>query len=196
MRLIVLRHGRTAWNLQGRLQGRADIELDRVGEQEVAAWCCPVAWRDFPCWVSPLRRAGQTAALLGCKSVLVAPELIEMDWGSFEGCRLVDLRAELGADLAANEARGLDFRPPGGESPRDVMTRLVPWLRCRAGDSQDALAITHKGVRRALLALASGWDMLGPPPLKVSNEAALVLDLDAAGALEAADVVAVGCCLA
>lgn len=194
MRLIVLRHGRTAWNLQGRLQGRADIELDRIGEQEVAAWCCPVAWRDFSCWVSPLRRAAQTAALLGYKSVRVAPELIEMDWGTFEGRRLVDLRAELGADLAANEARGLDFRPPGGESPRDVVARLVPWLRSRAGDGQDALAIAHKGVRRALLAMASGWDMLGPPPLKVGNEAALVLELDPSGALELVGDVALGSC--
>lgn len=194
--MIVLRHGRTEWNLQGCLQGRADIGLDPVGEREVAGWCLPAGWRQLPCWVSPLRRARRTAELLGCSAVRVAPELIEMDWGSFEGRRLADLRAQLGPDLAANEARGLDFRPPDGESPREVMGRLVPWLRSRAGDGQAALAITHKGVRRALLALASGWDMLGPPPLKVRNDAALVLDLRASGELEVVGDVALGGCVA
>ncbi|MEZ5865722.1 MAG: histidine phosphatase family protein [Geminicoccaceae bacterium] len=194
MRLIVLRHGRTAWNLEGRLQGRADIGLDPIGMREVGEWRCPGYWRDLPCWVSPLRRARQTADLLGRDVVQIAPELIEMDWGSFEGRRLADLRAEHGSDLAANEARGLDFRPPGGESPREVMGRVAPWLRSRADDGVDALAITHKGVRRALLALASGWDMHGPPPLKVGNHAAMELELDGRGQLAVVGVVALGSC--
>ena len=41
---------------------------------------------------------------------------------------LADLRAELGPAMAENEARGLDFRPPGGESPREVQARLKPFL--------------------------------------------------------------------
>jgi probable phosphoglycerate mutase len=194
MRLIVLRHGRTAWNVQGRLQGRADIDLDPVGRREVSDWRCPEGWRDLPCWVSPLRRARQTADLLGRDDVRVAPELIEMDWGSFEGHRLVDLRVEHGADLATNEARGLDFRPPGGESPREVMARLVPWLRSRADGREGALVVTHKGVRRALLALASGWDMRGPPPFKVGNDAALELEVDVSGRPTVVGVVALRGC--
>ncbi len=192
MLLIALRHGRTAWNRQGRLQGRADTVLDGAGEQEVLGWRCPACWRHLPCWVSPLRRARRTAELLGFEAARVAPELIEMDWGEFEGRRLADLRFELGSHLAANEARGLDFCPPGGESPREVMVRLAPWLRCRADDGHDALAITHKGVRRALLALASGWDMLGPPPLEVADDAALLMEIDSFGALSLVGQAALG----
>ena len=58
----------------------------------------------------------------------VEPRLVEMDWGDYEGYTLAELRAARGVDLAANEARGLDFRPPGGESPRDVQARLAPLL--------------------------------------------------------------------
>lgn len=176
------------------MQGRADIGLDPVGMREVSDWRCPDWWRELPCWISPLRRARETAELLGREVVRVAPELIEMDWGSFEGRRLVDLRAELGPDLAANEARGLDFRPPGGESPREVMDRVRSWLQSIAADGEGALAITHKGVRRALLALASGWDMSGPPPLKVGNDAALELDVDDSGQPAVVGVVVLGTC--
>src|SRR3546814_15044213 len=65
--------------------------------------------------------------------------------------------------MAANEARGLDFRPPGGESPRDVQDRLRPLLAELAAAGADVVAVSHKGVLRALYALASGWDLRGTP---------------------------------
>ena len=49
--------------------------------------------------------------------------------------------------MSENEAAGLDFRPAGGESPRDVQDRLLPWL---AGLRGPTVAVTHKGVIRAL----------------------------------------------
>ncbi len=54
--------------------------------------------------------------------------LIEMDWGDWEGLTLDEICARHGEEFARNEARGLDFRPPGGESPREVLERLRPWL--------------------------------------------------------------------
>ena len=188
MRLMVLRHGATAWNLERRIQGRADPPLSPAGRAEVAAWTLPPGSLDLPCWVSPLQRARETAALLGFVDPLVVAELIEMDWGDFEGETLEHLRAELGATLAANEASGLDFRPPGGESPREVGERLRPWLASLAGLSGAAVVVTHKGVRRTLLALATGWDMRGPPPIKLRDHQALCLDLPASGRLEVRDI--------
>lgn len=174
MRLIVLRHGATVWNAEKRLQGRADPPLSAAGREQVEGWRLRPEWRRLACLVSPLRRARETAALLGFAAPIVAPELIEMDWGSFEGERVADLRRRLGPAMAAMEALGLDFRPPGGESPREVMARLRLWLEALA--EEDAVLVTHKGVRRAFLALATGWDMLGDSTPKLRDHEAMVLE--------------------
>ena len=85
-----------------------------------------------------------------------------MSFGDWEGSTLADLRSIHGPALTALEDRGLDFRSPNGESPREVQDRLKPWLQELAAHG-DGLAITHKGVIRALYALASGWDMQQKP---------------------------------
>lgn len=83
--------------------------------------------------------------------------------------------------MAKLEARGVDFRPPGGESPRDVQARLGPWLTSFANAGRPGVAVTHKGVIRALAALASGWDMTGPAPDKLRAGTAHCFRIDAAG---------------
>jgi probable phosphoglycerate mutase len=83
--------------------------------------------------------------------------------------------------LAELEDRGLDFRAPGGESPRDVQARLRPWLEETAAADADVLAITHKGVIRALYALASGWDMRAKPKERLTDNAVHAFALDRQG---------------
>ena len=84
--------------------------------------------------------------------------------------------------MAANEGRGLDFRPPGGESPRDVQRRLAELMAALAGDGRDCVAVTHRGVQRAALGLATGWDFLAPPPLTLERDTVLMLRLSPPGA--------------
>lgn len=161
--LVLLRHGATDWNAAGRLQGRADIGLSDAGRTALAGRSVPAAFRDRDWYVSPLRRAQDTAALLGL-TPRIEPALIEMDWGQYEGCTLPELRAAYGDAFTANEDRGLDLQPPGGESPRQVQQRLLPWLRSLPAD---AGAVAHKGIIRAILALAFDWPMLGRAPVKL-----------------------------
>jgi broad specificity phosphatase PhoE len=179
VKFVLIRHGRTAWNEQGRMQGRADLPLSPAGRAEVLGWQLPAAWADARWLSSPLRRATETAALLTDRPVAVEPRLIEMDWGAFEGRTLAELRAEAPEAMAANEARGLDFRPAGGESPREVRTRLESLFADLGADPADdaiAVCVTHRGVLRAALSLATGWDMLAKPPLRLADDAALVLN--------------------
>ena len=168
----------TAWNEAGVLQGRADSEL--LPYRQVPQWQVPFELLRFRWVSSPLERCRATARRLGMDAA-VEPRLAEMDWGAWEGCTLADLRARLGDAMAAEEAKGRDFRPPGGESPRDVQQRVKPLLAGIAASHQDTAAITHKGVIRAVLALATGWDMLGKPPHRLSWSAAHLFSLDPSG---------------
>jgi broad specificity phosphatase PhoE len=173
--IALIRHMPTAWNLAGRLQGGHDAPLlpgpDRGLPGELAG---------FRVLSSPLARARQTAARLGLDPE-IDERLAEMAWGEWEGRSLAELRAALGQAMAANEARGLDFRPPGGESPREVQQRVRPLLAEIAESSRSAIAITHKGVIRAVFALAAEWEMRGKPPHRLDWAAAHLFRLDANG---------------
>jgi broad specificity phosphatase PhoE len=184
VRILLIRHGRTAWNEQGRMQGRADLPLSAEGRADVLRWRLPETWADARWLSSPLRRATETAALLTDRPVAIEPRLIEMDWGAWEGFRLAELREKAPEAMAANEARGLDFRPPGGESPREVRTRLETLFADLAAEPADVVCVTHRGVIRAALSLATGWDMLSKSPLRLADDAALILRCDAAGRVE------------
>jgi probable phosphoglycerate mutase len=181
MRLALLRHGRTAWNVDGRLQGRSDVPLSPHGAALLRAVRLPAAWRGVTWYVSPLARAVQSAACLGIEAT-VEERLIEMSFGRFEGKTLAELRDDPTLDMAALEDAGLDFRPPGGESPRQVQDRLRPWLAAIAG-GPDVGALTHKGVIRALYAAATGWPMLGRPPHKLRWDRLHVFAVAAEGSL-------------
>lgn len=166
-RLALIRHAATPWTEAGRLQGRADPDLTAGAVRWLSDVELPDELTGLRWVASPLRRASETARLLSGAAPATEPRLVEMDWGEWEGRTLADLRAELGDAMAANEARGLDFRPPGGESPREVQARIGPWLDEVAARGEPMIAVTHKGVIRAVLSMATRWDMTGPPPGKL-----------------------------
>lgn len=171
--LLALRHGPTDWSVSHRLQGRNDRPLSDAGRVLVRSWRVPA---EVPSWqwvASPLVRCIETARLLGHEPA-IEPRLIEMDWGEWEGRTPAALRAETGSAFAVAEARGLDLLPPGGESPRQVQDRLKPWLD---GITRPTVAVTHKGVLRALYALACGWRMTGPSPVKLKDGTAHRFDI-------------------
>ncbi|MCK6452546.1 MAG: histidine phosphatase family protein [Alphaproteobacteria bacterium] len=167
--LVLVRHGPTAWNELGRVQGSGDVPLSETGRAEVRRWRLPPEFAGYGRVTSPLCRATETAALLGLHDARRDPRLVEMNWGAWEGQHLDELRRELGDLMKAWEAKGLDFKAPGGESPREVQARLRPFLaECAVGGTA-TLAVAHKGVIRAVYALAVRWDMTGPPPHKLRD---------------------------
>jgi len=181
--ILFLRHGPTEWNVIGRVQGHTDVPLSDEGRAAVRRWRLDDAFRDFDWVASPLSRAQETARLLGAATCGSEPRLAEANWGEWEGRILEELRAELGEELAANEARGLDLSPPGGESPRDVCNRLREWLAELAPLRQPTVAVVHAGVLRAAYTLATGWDMSRAAPLRRGHSFGHLYDLDSDGSL-------------
>lgn len=176
-----IRHGPTDWNAEKRLSGRSDVALNEAGRAMMHGRRVPPPLTSARWFVSPLLRARQTAALLGAEDATVDPRLIEMHFGAYEGRRLADLRAEGGEAFARNEARGLDFLPPGGESPRMVQQRLRPFLAERAAEGGAHVAVAHKGLMRAVYALATGWDMTAKPADRLQRDCVHLFALSADG---------------
>lgn len=180
-KLALLRHAETDWNRERRIQGRTDIPLSAAGRASLSGRTLPAQCSGMRAVTSPLRRCMETAALLGFEDARTEPRIIEMHWGDWEGSKLADLRAELGDEMRDNEQRGLDFSPPGGETPRQVLGRVADWLSELAAHDRPTLAFTHRGVIRAMIVLAYGWDMRGRPPVKLDWSAFQLFQLDAKG---------------
>lgn len=186
MIVAFLRHGRTVWNEEGRMQGRRDIPLSDEGRAEVEAWRLQPRLGEIvpaatPWYSSPLKRAVETAEILSGAPPRCDSALIEMDWGAWEGLRLDELRSRYGAEFARNESAGLDFTPRGGESPRQVRERVVRWLASTAATHTSIVAVTHKGVMRAVLSAATGWDMTAKPPARLESGALHRFEVDPDG---------------
>lgn len=152
-----IRHAPTAWNAEHRLQGRTDIPLSESGRAMAATWRLPEAFAGYEAWASPLTRTRETASLLGL-TPRFDDRLIETSWGEWEGHTLAALRERPG--FREVERRGLDLAAPGGESVRQVQTRLLDWLSTL---TKPTVAITHNGVLRAVYSLATGWTMQDKP---------------------------------
>ncbi len=172
--LLVIRHGPTDWNVKNRLQGRSDRRLSDQGKAQVRSWNIPQEFKEYHCISSPLARATETAQLLG-KTPDIEPALAEMSWGEWEGQNWQSLQMELGPEVvAAHQAKGIDFCPDGGESPREVQARLKPWLTSL---DRPTVAISHKGVLQALYAMATDWQMTEKAPVKFRHGEAFLFQM-------------------
>ena len=177
--LLFIRHGPTEWNEAGRIQGRTDVSLSEAGRAEVISWILPLPYRQWRCFCSPLVRARDTAALLRLPVPEIINDLQEMQWGTWEGYTLKTLREIDPQTFTRNEDRGLDFRPPDGESPRDVRERLGQWIGTLSSENLPAVAVCHKGLLRAALSLATDWDMIDDPPEKLREPCAHLYEVHA-----------------
>jgi probable phosphoglycerate mutase len=154
MRLFLVRHGQTAWNLDRRLQGHTDIELDETGllqaEQVGRAFRGVEVGRLL---TSDLARCHGTAVQIGRALGLepeVDPCLKERCFGTMEGSRFEDFHTALESKVLQSGCSRLDFAPDGGESLRQVWDRLG-----RVADrlhAERAVVVSHGGTLGLLLA--------------------------------------------
>ena len=162
--LVVLRHGRTAWNDAGRAQGHADIELDELGHAQAAAAAIELA-RMSPVriWSSDLSRARQTAAPLAAATGLdpeVLPALREYDVGTRTGMTFDEFEAAFPDEYAAWLAGDESLTVPGAETTSDVRARIVPAMRAcldALEPGETGVVVTHGAALRVGVAGLLGW---------------------------------------
>jgi probable phosphoglycerate mutase len=166
MNILLVRHGETAWNREGRYQGRTDIPLSETGQTQVAA--LGKRLRETPikvAYASPLSRAKNTAeAILAGRSATplgLEPGLLEISHGEWEG--------QLASDVEISHAEmfGVWRTSPGRHSPAgpkaetlgDVEARAWPILAkacAELGPDDTALIAAHDAVNRVILCRVLG----------------------------------------
>lgn len=184
-RLVVLRHGESEWNAQRRWQGRQDPPLTHRGRRQAAATADLLGQFDA-IWCSSLRRASETAAiigeLLGVGPVLADDRLQERGFGAWEGLTADEIEAGWPGHLAAGR------RPDDAEPAESLLARVRSCVAdiVATHPGGEVLVVCHAGVLRTLR------HDLGHPPLRIDNldGAAFVGRLD--GSLTGGDVVLVG----
>ena len=154
-RLFLARHGDTAWTDSRQRTGRTDLPLNERGEERARGLGERLQRFSFArVFTSPLQRASKTCALAGYGAVAeVDPDLVEWDYGGFEG--------KLTRQVLQERPRWEMFRDgcPHGESPEDVAARADRFIARVRGLEGDVLAFSSAHIIRMI---AARW--LGLPP--------------------------------
>lgn len=175
--LVLVRHGDTAWSRSGQHTGRTDIPLLEEGRRMATELREPLrAWDFSAVWTSPLSRASETCALAGYGDVAqMRSDLMEWDYGTFEGKTKADIRA-----TSPNWTLWADG-VPCGESARDVGARADRIIAEARSVEGNVLLFAHGHLLRVLTAR---W--LGLPPTEgrlftLSTASISMLGLDSDG---------------
>lgn len=150
-RIFLVRHGESEWNTVRRLQGQADINLSETGRAQARALGATIRnLTPDQALTSDLRRASETAELLGFEHAAPSPRLREIDVGEWTGTPISDL-SKLNDGLYRRWRAGT-YTPPGGESWNDFVARsgAVVSEALQRG-AERLLVVCHGGVIRALL---------------------------------------------
>jgi len=153
--LILVRHGRTAANAAGVLQGHLDLSLDDVGHQQVSAVAAAIGPVDRVI-CSPLERARQTAAEFGAP-VTIDERWIELNYGEFDGLPLSSVPADVWQRWSADTT----FATPGGESmgSLDQRVRSAAVDALSFADDERVVVVSHVTPIKAAVAWALGCDI-------------------------------------
>ena len=165
-RLVLVRHGRTAWNAEGRAQGHTDVSLDEVGRAQ-AEEMAPVVAAYAPTLLltSDLARARQTAEPLERLTGLTArtdARLREYDTGGRTGMTAREYLATLPPEEAARWDAHTHVDAEGAETVEDVAARLVPALGDvleELGEGRTAVLVLHGAALRVGVAGLLGWPL-------------------------------------
>ena len=165
--LLIVRHGETVWNAEGRIQGHTDIGLSEKGAEQ--ARLLGKRLDNLPidvAYSSDLKRTSETAKLaLGERDIALneTPMLREYDKGAFEGLTLAEIKAKFPEEYPRYLEKDLAYSPKGGESTRDVSSRMaIIFSEIKSNHlKENVLVVSHGGVLRAAMVSLLGMPLEG-----------------------------------
>jgi probable phosphoglycerate mutase len=177
-RILLTRHGETAWNALGKLQGHTDIALNDTGRGQARSLAAALGATVTAVWTSDLGRARETgeiiAAALGLPAPTVDPELRERQYGVFEGLTRAECEGQhpdAWRDWVAQIGA-----PPGGEPRAEAAARLGRALtRIAATGDAEVVVVSHGGVMRLWL-----MEVVGAAIPLIGNATSYVVEHDGA----------------
>ncbi|MFW5487737.1 MAG: histidine phosphatase family protein [Desulfovibrio sp.] len=178
-RILLIRHALTPWNVARRIQGVRDIPLCAQGVRMAAEWSkSPLLAEVSAICTSPLSRAHETGRIIGRKKgmcPLIVPQLVEQDWGEWDGLPLQSLHTKHAAELKIQADKGWEFQPPNGESRAQTRDRALAALAKLAAQNtgQTTLVVTHNSVLRCILYHYLGMPFTEDQPIRLSREYAV-----------------------
>jgi 2,3-bisphosphoglycerate-dependent phosphoglycerate mutase len=147
--LLLVRHGETDWNADGRLQGHTDRPLSDYGRRQAAQLADALAGEELDAiYASDLARARETAEIVGERlhlPVELEPDLREKDWGTWEG-------------LTSTERVSVELVGESTERHRERMLRALERIAARHPHGR-VLVVTHGGSMRRVQTVALGFAM-------------------------------------
>jgi alpha-ribazole phosphatase len=188
VRLIVVRHGETLYNVQGRFTGQADVPLSALGVKQAAALGKHLATETLGAIVaSDLQRARATAQAIASYHKLPVEEdadLREITFGVWEGATYAEILARDADLVECWQADPTIHAPPGGETVIQLHRRVMRALeRWRARYSQETvLWAVHGGVIEVLLCHLLAVDLKCRWQFRHDNASITEIDLSCEGA--------------
>ena len=166
MQILLVRHGATDWNLQGRCQGSTDRDLSEVGLRQAEQIASLLGTEDIHAiYSSHLRRARQTAEYISQPHnlpVLIEEDIRELDHGELEGLTFNEIKENYADFLLRWRSEPAELRVPGGERLVDVAARA--WNRLnhivqRHSDEERILIVSHNFPILGIICQVSGTDL-------------------------------------
>jgi probable phosphoglycerate mutase len=178
-RIVAIRHGETAWNVDTRIQGQLDIPLNAKGEWQASQLAKALALQDplHAVYTSDLKRAHQTATAVAVQQGLEAVShtgLRERGFGAFEGKTFAEIEKDLPEDSLRWRKRDPQWAPPqGGESLVVMEQRVRHTLDELASQhiGQHIALFAHGGVMDLLYRMATNQDLQAPRTWTLTNTA-------------------------
>ncbi len=177
-RILAIRHGETAWNVDTRIQGQLDIPLNETGHWQARRLARALAARDpiHTVYSSDLLRAWDTARAISERTgtPLVTDEgLRERGFGVFQGKTFAEIEQHLPEDALRWRKRDPHWAPPGGESLLQMRERVQATLDTLAArhPGEQIVLVAHGGVMDLLYRAATGLDLQAPRTWQLGNTA-------------------------